>query len=50
MSTATGTKRLSYYEELRQRGYSRRDFMKFCATMAAYMGIESSGVRRCRKL
>ena len=36
--------RSSYYEELRQRGYSRRDFMKFCATVAAYLGLEASGV------
>ena len=36
--------RPSYYEELRQRGYSRRDFMKFCATVAAYLGLEAGGV------
>jgi hydrogenase small subunit len=42
--TAPSTKRPTYYEDLRRKGYSRRDFMKFCATMAAYMGLESTGV------
>ncbi|MCB0632451.1 MAG: hydrogenase small subunit [Saprospiraceae bacterium] len=36
--------RPTYYEELRQKGYSRRDFMKFCTTIAAYLGLEASGV------
>ncbi|MCB0637579.1 MAG: hydrogenase small subunit [Lewinella sp.] len=40
---ATKQRRTTYYEELRQRGYSRRDFMKFCTTMAAYMGLQASG-------
>lgn len=40
----TTTTRPTYYEELRQKGYSRRDFMKFCTVMAAYMGLEASGV------
>ena len=35
--------RPTYYEELRQKGYSRRDFMKFCTTIAAYMGLQASG-------
>lgn len=43
------TKRPTYYEELIQRGYSRRDFMKFCATMAAYMGLEASGAAQISK-
>ncbi|MCB0565608.1 MAG: twin-arginine translocation signal domain-containing protein, partial [Phaeodactylibacter sp.] len=34
--------RPTYYEELRQKGYSRRDFMKFCTTFAAYMGLQAS--------
>ena len=37
-------KRPTYYQELRNKGYSRRDFMKFCTMIAAYMGLESSGV------
>ncbi len=32
------------YEEMRMKGYSRRDFLKFCAWMTAFIGIESSGV------
>ncbi|MBL7779882.1 MAG: hydrogenase small subunit [Saprospiraceae bacterium] len=36
--------RPTYYQELRKAGYSRRDFLKFCATIAAYMGLEASGV------
>lgn len=36
--------RLTYYQELRKAGYSRRDFLKFCATIAAYMGLEANGV------
>ena len=31
--------RPTYYDELRERGYSRRDFMKFCTFMAAYLGL-----------
>lgn len=44
MPTDTIQKKKTYYEELRDNGYSRRDFMKFCAMMAAYMGLQSSGV------
>lgn len=47
--TAPSTKRPTYYEDLRRKGYSRRDFMKFCATMAAYMGLESTGVAQVTK-
>ena len=35
-------KRPSVYEECRQKGISRRDFLKFCTTMAALMGLEAS--------
>jgi len=37
-------KQLTVYEEMKQRGYSRRDFMKFCSTMAAFIGLEASGI------
>ncbi|WP_293651393.1 hydrogenase small subunit, partial [uncultured Parabacteroides sp.] len=37
-------KRPTVYEECRQKGISRRDFLKFCTTMAALMGLEASGV------
>ena len=36
--------RLSFYEEVRGNGVSRRDFLKFCTAMAAFLGIEASGV------
>ena len=39
-------KRPSVYEECRQKGISRRDFLKFCTTMAALMGLQASGVAR----
>jgi hydrogenase small subunit len=32
------------YEQMVSRGVSRRDFMKFCAWMSAYLGLEQSGV------
>lgn len=32
------------WQEMQTRGVSRRDFMKFCTWMAAYMGLETSGV------
>ena len=31
------------YQEIRDKGYSRRDFLKFCGTMAAMLGLEASG-------
>lgn len=34
----------SYYQELKAKGISRRDFLKFCTTMAAFLGLEASGV------
>ena len=37
-------KPLTIYEEIRAKGYSRRDFLKFCSWMAAFIGIEASGV------
>lgn len=32
------------YEECMDRGISRRDFLRFCTTMAAWLGLESTGV------
>ncbi len=32
------------WEEMRARGVSRRDFVKFCTWMSAYLGLEASGV------
>ncbi len=42
-------KNLTVYEEMKQRGYSRRDFMKFAATMAAFIGVQSSGIAQVAK-
>ena len=38
------TNRPTYYEELRDKGHSRRDFMRFCATIGAYLGLSSTGI------
>lgn len=43
MTTETLNKRPTYYEELQDKGYTRRDFMKFCTMIAAYMGLQASG-------
>jgi len=34
----------TYYEEIRALGHSRRDFLKFCAWMTAFIGVETSGI------
>ncbi len=45
MATETLIKKpLTYYEEMRMKGYSRRDFMKFASMMAAFIGVESSAI------
>jgi hydrogenase small subunit len=46
---ATKNSRPTYYEELKSKGYSRRDFMKFCTTIAAYLGLHASGVGQIAK-
>ena len=37
------------YEQMVSRGVSRRDFLKFCAWMSAYLGLEQSGVAQIAK-
>lgn len=37
-------KQQTFYEEMKERGYNRRDFMKFCSTMAAFIGLSSTAV------
>lgn len=37
-------KKPTVYEECLQKGVTRRDFLKFCTAMAAWMGLESTGV------
>ena len=34
----------SFYQELMDKGYSRRDFLKFCGMMGAMLALQSSGV------
>jgi len=36
-------KKPTVYEEVLAAGYSRRDFLKFCGTMAAMLGLSASG-------
>ena len=42
-------KRDTYYESILKNGFSRRDFMKFTAFMAAYMGLEASAIGQISK-
>jgi hydrogenase small subunit len=42
-------KQKTYYELAREKGHSRRDFMKFSAMMAALLGLESSAVGQVAK-
>ena len=42
-------KRSSFYEEVQRKGIPRRDFLKFCTTMAAFLGLEASGVAQIVK-
>ncbi len=36
--------RPTYFEELQRRGHTRRDFLRFCTTMGAYLGLSATGV------
>ena len=42
-------KQRTIYQEVRDAGYSRRDFLKFCGMMAAYMGLEATAIPRIAK-
>ncbi|HOQ15717.1 MAG TPA: twin-arginine translocation signal domain-containing protein, partial [Candidatus Paceibacterota bacterium] len=35
-------KEKTIYEHLREKGLSRRDFMKLCGTIAGFLGLEFS--------
>ena len=37
------------YDEIRSKGYSRRDFLKFCGTMTAMLGLEASAIGQVAK-
>jgi hydrogenase small subunit len=41
--------RPTVYEEFRARGHSRRDFLKFCGTMAVALGLEASAAGQIAK-
>lgn len=42
-------KRKTYYEELRDLGYSRREFLRFTTFIAAYLGLEYSAAGQIAK-
>lgn len=42
-------KKPTVYDEIRAQGYSRRDFLKFCGMMGAFLGLEASGVTQMVK-
>jgi hydrogenase small subunit len=42
-------KRPTIYEELQEKGYSRREFITFCGLMGAWLGLEASGVTQIVK-
>jgi hydrogenase small subunit len=42
-------KRPTLYEELKAKGYSRRDFLKFCGMMGAALGLETTMVGQIAK-
>jgi len=50
MSPTTSLENLpTVYEQMVARGVSRRDFMKFCAWMSAYLGLEQTSVAQIAK-
>ena len=42
-------KPLTIYENMQMQGYSRRDFLKFASWLAAFIGVEASGLGRIVK-
>ena len=42
-------KKITLYDEIRQKGHSRRDFLKFCGMMTAMLGLESSAISQVAK-
>ena len=38
------TKNKTFYQELIEKGYSRRDFLKFCGLVGGMLGLQSTGV------
>ncbi|HMT73835.1 MAG TPA: hydrogenase small subunit [Chitinophagaceae bacterium] len=44
MDKPTVQKIPTYLEEFKRKGYSRKDFLKFCTLMGAYLGLESTAL------
>lgn len=44
MQHSNATQAPTYMEEFKRKGYSRKDFLKFCTLMAAYLGLENSAI------
>jgi len=44
MNNLTVQKQPTYLEEFKRKGYTRKDFLKFCTLMGAYLGIQSNSV------
>lgn len=39
-------KKPTYWEVMEARGYTRRDFLRFCSWMAAFIGLEATGITK----
>lgn len=44
MNNETVQQTPTYLEEFKRKGYSRKDFLKFCTLMAAYLGLENAAI------
>lgn len=42
-------KQPTYWEVMESRGYTRRDFIRFCSWLAAFIGLESTGITKVVK-
>lgn len=49
MSKDTIPQQPTYYQEIRRKGYSRREFIQFAGIMAAFIGIENSAIGQVAK-
>lgn len=49
MASKTPENQATYYDSIINSGFSRRDFMKFSAFMAAYLGYETSAIGKIEK-
>jgi hydrogenase small subunit len=44
MQHSNATQTPTYLDAFKRKGYSRKDFLKFCTLMAAYLGLENSAI------